>query len=134
MELALLMPLLLMMVLGLVDFGRAILGHMAIEEAAQEGVLFAAYHGGDLADDWGDIVDAVELSTDSLTINPANVSVVCSAKAGTAQLASYPTVVVTVDATLTPITPFVSAWMPGGIPLSASASGTVFTNTCLGTP
>ncbi len=133
-EMALLMPILLLMVLGLVDFGRAVLGHMAIEEAAQEGAMFAAYHGTDAGDTSTDIVDAVRLSTTSVAIAVSDVAVACSAKAGGEQLAAYPTVTVTIATSIAPITPLVSGWLPGGIPLSAEASGNVFTKVCLATP
>ncbi len=133
-EMALLMPIMLLMVLGLVDFGRAVLGHIAIEEAAQEGAMFASYHGTDAGDTANDIVDAVRLSTGSITIASGDVTVACSGKAGGAQLAAYPTVSVTVSTSIMPITPLVSGWLPGGIPLVAEASGTVFTKACLATP
>ncbi|MDH5422719.1 MAG: pilus assembly protein [Acidimicrobiia bacterium] len=133
-EMALLMPILLLMVLGLVDFGRVVLAHMAIEEAAQEGAMFAAYHGADAGDTSTDIVNAVRGSTTSVTIGAGEVAVVCSAKGGGDQLAAFPTVTVTISTSITPITPLVSGWLPGGIPLSAEASGNVFTKTCLATP
>lgn len=132
-EMALLMPILLLMVLGLVDFGRAVLAHMAIEEAAQEGAMFASYHGTDAADTSTDIVTAVVESTTSFTIAPGDVTVECLAKPGT-QLLAYDRVKVTVATSIAPITPFVSGWFPGGIPLEAEASGTVFTQACMGTP
>ena len=133
-EMALLMPILLLMVLGLVDFGRAVLAHMAIEEAAQEGAMFAAYHGTDAGDTSADIVNAVRMSTSSVTIAAGDVAVVCSAKAGGDQLAAFPTVTVTISTSIAPITPLVSSWLPGGIPLAAEASGNVFTQVCLATP
>lgn len=133
-ELGMLMPLLLMLALGVADVGRAVLAHLSLEEAAQEGALFAAYHGAEVSDTSDDIVAAVVSSTQTVTIDPAEVTVSCASKLVSDQLSAFETVDVTIAITLEPITPFLSAFLPLGIPLEASSSATVFTANCLATP
>ena len=133
-EMAIVLPFLLMVVFGLIDVGRAVYTHLAIEEAAQEGSMFASYHGGDMGDSWTQVVDAVVLSTDSVVIDVSDVTVECLAKDLAEQLTEFPTATVTIRHSLPVLTPVVSAWFPGGISLEASASGTVFTEICFPTP
>lgn len=131
-ELALVMPLLLVMVLGTVDVGRSVVAHLALEEAVHETAMFASYHGGELTDTPAQTVLIATSSTDSITIDPAAVTITCST--GVGQLASLETVRVDVTHVVTPITPFANLLYPTGIHLSASAEGKVFSSNCLATP
>ena len=131
-ELALVMPLLLIMVLGTVDIGRSVVAHLALEEAVHETAMFASYHGGDSPDTVAQTVLVATSSTDSITVDPAAVTVACSP--GVGQLSGLETVRVDITHVVTPITPFANLIYPTGIHLTASAEGKVFSTNCLGTP
>lgn len=71
-EMALLLPVLLLMLLGLLDFGRVYYAMVAMNDAAQEGAAYAAMHPNDPK-----IRErATAASTGLITIQPENVTVV----------------------------------------------------------
>ena len=73
-EAALILPLVVFLVLGALDFGRAFFDKAAVQEAAQEGALYAAHHPNDPV---GAIARAEEtMSNPSFT---GNVTVTCDA-------------------------------------------------------
>ena len=82
-EFALLVPVLILLVAGLVDFGRAYFTRMELENAARAGAQYGILHG---SDDLATIRDAVrqasEVPTADLTVNA---STFCACPDGTAQ-------------------------------------------------
>lgn len=66
-EFALVLPLLLMLVLGAMDFGRLFYTKMVITNAAREGANYFAYHPGDITGMKSVMVDEANSSTITLT-------------------------------------------------------------------
>jgi Flp pilus assembly protein TadG len=72
-EMAVVLPLLLMLLLGIVEFGRAYNVQISLTQAAREGARFAAIHHGD-SDFEADDIDVVALAAaPSLSGLPVNV-------------------------------------------------------------
>lgn len=69
-EMALLLPVLLLMLLGLLDFGRVYYAMVAMNDAAQEGAAYAAMRPNDHA---GISARAAAASTGLITIQPGDV-------------------------------------------------------------
>lgn len=76
-ELALVLPLLLVIVAGIVDFGLALMIKAQIEEGAEEAAVHAARYPGDFAPAEGKAIDAVSF----VTLEPADISI-CVAGSG----------------------------------------------------
>ncbi|HOU14182.1 MAG TPA: TadE/TadG family type IV pilus assembly protein [Anaerolineae bacterium] len=119
-EVALVLPIILMILLGLLDFGRAYFTLVALHDAADEGATYAAIRPSDVA---GIQRRAAEASTRLVPIQQANVSVV------------YPPIItvgapitVTIDYFLDLYTPFVQAMLPDGeLILMGSATQPIIT-------
>jgi Flp pilus assembly protein TadG len=76
-EFALILPLLITLALGAVDLGRGLVSYVELEQAAQEGAIFASFAPNDTAR----IVDRIRTSADGLVplADTAEVTVdVCS--------------------------------------------------------
>jgi len=122
-ELAVVTPLLIMLTMGVADFGRALSTHVAIRDAAQEGVRFGASQPAD-ADE---IVHRVIANTKNPLLGPSNVQVTCS------EVAS-PELAVTVEYDIEFITPIASLF-GSGMTLEATERSTVFSDdACAATP
>ncbi len=115
-ELAFVAPLLFLLALGIVDFGRALSFKIAIAEAAQEGLTYASHEPGDPTG----TVQRVIFSTSDPSLEASNVSVVCLTDPGDH-------VAVTVDYEVELMTPFISDMFGGTVDLSATAVGETFT-------
>lgn len=105
-EVALALPILVMLLLGLLDFGRAFFTLVALHDAADEGASYASIRPNDLA---GIQQRAAEASTSLIPVHMSDVSVV------------YPSsvtigapVTVTVDYFFTLYTPFVQSFFEDG--------------------
>jgi len=72
-EMALLLPVLLLMLLGLLDFGRIYYAMVTMNDAAQEGAAYAAMRPNDAA---GISQRAAAASTGLITIQPGDVTFV----------------------------------------------------------
>jgi len=72
-ELAAVMIFLMLLVSGVFEIGRAILISISLEDAAQEGAMFASYNPGDAAEIKARVVDSV----DSPAISLSDVTVSC---------------------------------------------------------
>lgn len=72
-EMALVMPILLLLVLGIIDVGRLVSARVAVQEAAQEGALFAAFAPGS----YSTLRDRVQTTADDLGIAANDVQVSC---------------------------------------------------------
>jgi len=121
-ELAMVTPLLLLLIFGVADFGRALYTNIAIRDAAQEGVRYAARNPGQATD----TVNRVIASTDRPSLTPANVAVTCLG-------ASSPAIEVSVTYDLALITPLAGVF-GGKLILQAAERSTIFAEgACVGT-
>ena len=118
-EMALVLPLLLLLVLGIADFAGALLTNITVVEAAQEGASYASYYPNTPADIKQRVVDSV----DDITIAAADVTPVVDLAACTATVTVYH------DYPL--ITPVGKGLMGGTVTLSHTVTSTVFTGGCV---
>jgi Flp pilus assembly protein TadG len=119
-EVLIVMPLLLVLIMGAIDVGRLLFASVALEEAAQEGALFAAYQPADE----NPIRDRVLSSTTSNEVEGATVTVDCVATPAPG------TIEVTVEADYPLITPIVSSMLGSPVTLSATVIATNIQGTC----
>ena len=118
MEMALVLPLLVVLAFGVIDLGRLLFTQIALHEAAQEGSLYASTHPDDPA---GTRVRVVE-STDSPVLELSDVAVDCPGDQVRVRI-SY-------DIDL--ITPVLGG---GSVTLDAEVTGDNFTSaSCSGAP
>ena len=129
-ELALFAMFLVMIVSGIVDLGRGMYTAIALNDAVQEGAMYAAFTEdvAGTAVSTTDIVARVVSSTDSPALEAGDVTVSCVPKPRDRQPSSRITVEVahTVDL----ITPFISDWFGGAHTLVRSATSERFFGTC----
>ena len=92
-EAAILLPLLLIFVFGIIDVGRLVFTQMTLHDAAQEGSIYGAYNPGNALNVQTRVVE----SMDNLSLATEDVVVVCPASTDTIR------VIVTTDVTM--ITP-----------------------------
>lgn len=114
-EMALVMPLLLLLIVGVIDLGRALWTDLALKDAAQEGALYGSFAPT------ADIEQRVRLSSDlpiDLSDSSVVVTPVVDCVAGE--------VTVTVEHELPLITPIVGQMFGGSIHLHSTVTGTVF--------
>jgi uncharacterized membrane protein len=104
-ETAIVMPLLLLIAVGVADLGRAYYISASVQEAAQEGVIYAAFHPDDPAGAQQATVESVGFPVLELT----DVVVACP---GGAQIA------VTVSYSMPLITPLMSQFAGGNLNLT----------------
>jgi hypothetical protein len=103
-EAALALPVLVMLMLGLLDFGRAYYALVALRDAAEEGATYAAIYPKDAG---GVKLRASEASRQLVPINPNDVSVIYPSA-----LAVGAPITVTTQVTLELYTPFGSSFFP----------------------
>jgi Flp pilus assembly protein TadG len=109
-EVALVLPILLVLLMGTIDVARLLFASVAVEEATQEGALFAAFSPTSFIP----IRDRINTSSDTDEVVDATVSVSCS-------LSPAPgSVTVTTQVNYPLITPIVSAMLGGTVQLSAT--------------
>lgn len=112
MEFALLIPVLLALLLGLVDLGRAYFVHVAVTDAAAEGLTYGVRHLADPGVEGAVKTRASEASEGIVEIEEDQVTFTSSSDA----------VTVTVTYQLELFTPLIGAMVPGGaLPLEAVA-------------
>lgn len=120
-ETAILIPLLVVLVMGIVDLGRAFSAEITIRDAASEGALFAT----STPDDPNLIRSKVLDSAANLSLDPTDVVITCP---------DPKLVVVTVNHDVEMIT-FVGEWFGSALDLTAESTGTVITSgTCISDP
>ena len=121
-ELAFIAPLLFMLALGIVDMGRALALSVTVSEAAQEGVIYAAYQPSET----GDIVSRVMFSATDPKLEADQITVTCL-------VAPTDHVSVTVDYELELITPLIADLLGGKVNLSKTVTGEIFSeDPCVG--
>ncbi len=104
-EAALTLPILVMLLLGLLDFGRAYYALVTLRDAADEGASYAAIHPSDIA---GIRQRASEASMQLVPISPNDVHVY-----RTASLYVGAPITVTTTYTVALYTPFAGSFLPG---------------------
>jgi hypothetical protein len=121
-ELAFIAPLLFILALGIVDMGRALALGVSVSEAAQEGLIYAAYQPSET----DDIVDRVVFSTTEPRLEADQVTITCPG-------APDGYIAVTVDYELELMTPFVAELLGGNVHLTKTVIGEVFSeDPCIG--
>ncbi|MGE5619367.1 MAG: TadE/TadG family type IV pilus assembly protein [Sphingomonadaceae bacterium] len=119
-ELALLLPFLLWISVGVVDFGRVYYYDVVAINAARTGARVAA----DLRKSDDAVRQAVKQDAPSLALSDADIAIEVSPPG---PRSSGDTVTVRVAYSFEPLTPLVAALFPGGrVPISRSASMVVF--------
>jgi Flp pilus assembly protein TadG len=126
-ELALVLPILLLLVFGIIDFGRAYNAKISLAQAAREGARVASLRAdvnGDGVSDGKDVASRVDQAKGGLAVNPPSINSACSGSSGASDVAS-----VTVSYTFTYATPIgVLAGFAAG-PITLSGTGVM---RCLG--
>lgn len=129
-ELALFAMFLVMIVSGIVDLGRGLYTAIALNDAVQEGAMYAAFTeevaGSPVSTT--DIVARVTSSTDSPVLEAGDVAVTCVEKPRDRQPSSR--VTVEVSHTVDLITPFISDWFGGEHTLVRRATSERFFGSC----
>jgi hypothetical protein len=123
-ELALVIPVLVVIVVGLLDLGRAYFSVIIINNAAREGARYLSSHRSDLGDGFSGTIDAAmqEAQGTIVTLTPGDIDADCTdnddpsdGKCDTDYPYSYP-VFVTVQTTFNPI------FWPGTFTFTRTAS------------
>ncbi len=78
-EFALVLPLLVLIIFGVLDLGRAFYSLIAITNAAREGARYGAYHADDMAVGWTGVVAAVrrEAAGSGIDLSSSPINVAC---------------------------------------------------------
>ncbi len=119
-EVALVLPIVVMIMLGVLDLGRAFFTLVALHDAADEGATYAAIRPYDVA---GIQQRTVEASTRLVTFQAADVTVIYPPTV----VAGAP-ITVTVDYAFTLYTPFIQGMLPDGeLNLMGSATQPIIT-------
>jgi Flp pilus assembly protein TadG len=129
-EFAMFAMFLVLIIGGIVDIGRGLYMAIAINDAAQEGAMFAAFTdnvaGQPLTVD--DITARVIASTSSPELTAGDVDVVCAEQPRARRSGSQ--VTVEVSHTIDLITPFISDWFGGTLTIERSATADRFFDGC----
>lgn len=119
-EFALLIPVLALLALGIIDVGRLVFTYISVQDAAQEGALYAAYNPGD-----GGVTERVHESVEddgafvsSLSVDPGD----CDLALGRTT--------VSVTGTVTPITPFMTTIIGGSIAVGRTITAPILVESC----
>ncbi|HVR33217.1 MAG TPA: TadE/TadG family type IV pilus assembly protein [Acidimicrobiia bacterium] len=129
-EFALFAMFLILIVCGIVDLGRGLYTAIALDDAVQEGVIYAAFTddlaGTEVTAD--DIKARVVASTSSPQLSVDDVTVTCVDQVRSKQSAGRITVEVTHTVDL--ITPFIADWFGGTLTLERQAVADRFFAAC----
>jgi hypothetical protein len=113
-ELALILPLLALLTMLIVDFGRIFFVHEAIANAAREGARYCALHPGDT------------IGVQTRVSGEDGAGVAGATSSGCTNPGGGQPVTVTVQATFTPVTPMICALVCDGVTtMTVSASSTM---------
>lgn len=119
-EVALILPVLIVIMSGLLDLGRLYFAYVAVTDAAGEGAAYAAIHPDDLD---GIVERAQDASRGQVVIDEDLVEFDCPTCPG---VQSGHSVTVTVTYSFTLVTPFVADMVGDGVlPLRATATAAV---------
>ena len=116
-EMALLVPILLLLLSGILDLGRLYYVFVVVTDAAGEGAVYGASYPTDTA---GIQARAAEATQGLVTLDTSNVTVTC---ATCPNPQSGDEIAVTVEYDFVTLTPFIGAIVPNGvIPLTATST------------
>jgi Flp pilus assembly protein TadG len=120
-EFAIILPILLLMFMGAVDLGRALFVQVALEEAAQEGVVYASHNPkkSGLPSSAGTIEYRATRSSDATEVRNATVTYSCGTNVSVRLAYSMPV-----------LTPGIRELLGGSVLISASATATRFGGSC----
>ena len=124
-ETAFMAILLIVLVMGIIDLGRAIFTDISIQEAAQEGAMFGAFEENATV---AQIQQRAVDSTSSPALATSDVAVACSTVAKSKKDGTR--VEVTVSHALDLITPVVGQWMGGSLTLTKTAEAERYFDSC----
>jgi Flp pilus assembly protein TadG len=119
-EVLLVLPVLLLLVMGAVDVGRLLFASVAIEEATQEGAIFAAYS----PTEFDPIRTRILSSSDVDEVQDATVTVMCNTSPAPGQ------VEVTAEVNYPLVTPVIAAMLGNTVRLSATVVATNLAGAC----
>lgn len=122
-EMAVATILLVLLSTGVADLGRVLFTYVSLQDAAQEGAVYASFEPSDP----NEITQRVIQSIDYPTLDPANVTVSCPAGSPT----GGNEIAVTVDHSVDLITSIVGQMLGGSVDLSRTFTGEVFIGECL---
>ena len=117
-EMAFVAMLLILLATGVADLGRVLFTYVGVQDAAQEGAMYASYHPEDP-------VGAMQRATASIdypTLSPVDVGVSCSTADNT--------VTVTVTHAVDLLTPVIGNMVGGEIVLTRSFTGEMLGGAC----
>lgn len=112
-EMALVLPILILILMGIIEFGRVLNAYLIITNASREGARYAAIHNTDAQ-------IQTTVSNLTTTLNQSDISVTISPSY--AYRTSGTAVTVTVGYSVDIITPIMSAVIPNPYPLSAQTT------------
>lgn len=124
-EMAIMAMFLMILVMGIIDVGRAIFTNISIQEAAQEGAYYSAFE---------ETVTVAEIkqravdSTSSPALATSDVTVACVTQSKSKKNGTR--IQVTVSHDLNLLTPIISQWWGGSLTLSKKAEVERFFSTC----
>src|SRR6185503_6112479 len=126
-ELALVLPVLLLLVLAAVDLGRIFFARIAVANAAREGAYEASYHGTYVANGACGASNSVMCAIlneaqSSLTIAPADVAWSCNNAGGCAPGTFGDRVTITVTGHFSLLTPILAAFFGGSTNVTFSST------------
>ena len=120
-ETALILPILLILVMGVIDIGRVIFAHVQLQEATHEGALYGAYNPNPTSA----VQARVTNSSDADWVSGATVTVTCTTSPAPGRVTVSSTYNLTL---LTPIIPDLLG--VAAVPLSANSVATNFDEAC----
>lgn len=116
---------LVILVMDIIDIGRAIYTNISIQEAAQEGAFYASFEESVTVNE---VKKRVIDSTSSPALTTAEVTVACSTQTKSKKNGARVTVTVAHDLDL--LTPIVGQWWGGTLTLTKAAEAERFYTTC----
>ena len=114
-EMALVAPLVLILLFGVIDLGRLLVTAISVSEATQEGALYAAY----FPDAPDDIKERIVESADSPSIAITNISIECPSGV------NGPDIRVTVSRDVSLLTPFAGTIFPDPASVTSSVTADI---------
>lgn len=124
-EMAFMTIFLVVLVMGIIDIGRAIFTNISIQEAAQEGASFGAF---DELATVASIKQRAVNSTSEPTLSLTDVTITCTTVAKSKKQGTR--IEVTVQHQVDLITPVIGQWLGGSINLSKVAGAERFYSSC----
>jgi hypothetical protein len=121
-EMAILLPILVYLAFGIIDLGRVLFTHIAVQEATQEGAMFGSF----VPNDPPAVRQRVMESLESPGLTSDDITVTCP---------SGDRIAVEVTHQVELLTPIVSDWFDGSITLDKTVTGHIYSeDACVPSP